>query len=293
MARQTIDEIILEIEKLQSAIEEEMAGSLSEIFKDLSQQVIEISDGISLTGESRAKSLIQLINLKSQIASVIVSNKQYQGAVKKVIDSFSDLANLTDKYFGLVIDSYQPDKKLYNAIVKAASQATKDALIGGAMKDNFGNAISAVLKANLTGSSDRKQLNKALRTFIAGDKSQKPFLERYIKQVTNDVVMAFNNQYMQAVSADLDLQHYVYQGTLIVDSRPFCVARAGRYFTKDEVESWASLDWTGKMAGTNSVTIFSYRGGYNCRHNIYPVSKEQYEDRANRQGLKPVPKKEK
>lgn len=36
------------------------------------------------------------------------------------------------------------------------------------------------------------------------------------------------------------------------------------------------MNWDGKMSGTNSTTIFSYAGGYNCRHKLYPVSEEQY-----------------
>jgi hypothetical protein len=117
-----------------------------------------------------------------------------------------------------------------------------------------------------------------LRKFIEGSPQDAPFLNRYIKQTTNDAVMTFNAEYIQTIAEDLDVEHYYYQGTLIADSRPFCVSRAGRYFTTDEVKAWPNLKgWQGRMAGTNSSTIFIYRGGYNCRHQLWPVSKEQYE----------------
>jgi hypothetical protein len=40
----------------------------------------------------------------------------------------------------------------------------------------------------------------------------------------------------------------------------------GRYYHKKEVEESASLEWAGKIAGTNSSSIFINRGGYQCGH---------------------------
>jgi hypothetical protein len=90
--------------------------------------------------------------------------------------------------------------------------------------------------------------------------------------------MTFNAEYIQTIADDLDVEYYLYQGTIIADTRPFCEARSGRFFTKEEVQKWPNLKgWQGRMAGTNSSTIFIYRGGYNCRHQLWPVAKEQYD----------------
>jgi hypothetical protein len=128
-----------------------------------------------------------------------------------------------------------------------------------------------------------------LRKFIEGTDTEKAFLNRYIKQVTNDSVMTFNAEYIQTIAEDLDVEYYLYQGTLIEDSRPFCVSRAGRYFTTEQVRDWGDLGkWDGKNTNTNRTTIFIYRGGYNCRHQLWPVAKEQYEaaQEKGRAGLK-------
>jgi hypothetical protein len=117
---------------------------------------------------------------------------------------------------------------------------------------------------------------ETLRRFIEGTPERKAYLDRYIKQTTNDAVMVFNREYLQTISEDLGLKHYLYQGTIIGDTRQFCQSRAGRFYKKEEVEKWASQSWDGKMAGTNSTTIFSYAGGYNCRHKLWPISEEQY-----------------
>jgi hypothetical protein len=134
-----------------------------------------------------------------------------------------------------------------------------------------------VLNANAAGQTNRTELQKVLKNFIEGTPQQKAYLQRYIKQTTVDSIMGFSREYNQTVATDLNLTHGFYAGTLIDDSRQFCKARAGRYFKKSEVQSWAKLKgWDGRMPGTNEVTIFSFLGGYGCRHDWYPVTKTQY-----------------
>ena len=75
------------------------------------------------------------------------------------------------------------------------------------------------------------------------------------------------------VAEQLGLNWYLYTGGLLDTTRPFCKARNGKYFRKEEVQSWATLgDWAGRMAGTDEKTIFVTAGGYNCQHAILPVS---------------------
>ena len=275
----TPTELIKQIQELQLAIESRMDEALPRVFAKLSDQVIDLASDLSLDPKDRAKSLKELIKLKKDIANTIITNAPYQLQVAEVIKGFEMLAELSNEYITLAIGDFKPKKALYEAILEANIATTKDALLGAGIRENFGTAIQEVLKDNIAGIGSRSELNKTLRKFIEGSPQDAPFLNRYIKQTTNDSVMTFNAEYIQTIAEDLDVEHYYYQGTLIADSRPFCVSRAGRYFTTDEVKAWPNLKgWQGRMSGTNSSTIFIYRGGYNCRHQLWPVSKEQYED---------------
>jgi hypothetical protein len=274
----TPEQLIKQIQELQLAIESRMDESLPRVFSKLSDQVIDLASDLSLDAKDRAKSLKQLIKLKKDIADTIIQNAPYQLQVAEVIKGFEMLAELSNEYITIAIGDFKPKKELFKAILEANIATTKDALLGAGIRDNFGTAIQEVLKDNIAGIGSRSELNKTLRKFIEGSPQDAPFLNRYIKQTTNDAVMTFNSEYIQTIAEDLDVEYYVYQGTLIADSRPFCTARAGRYFTTDEVKAWPNLKgWQGRMSGTNSSTIFIYRGGYNCRHQLWPVSKEQYE----------------
>ena len=279
----TPTELIKQIQELQLAIETRMDEALPRVFAKLSDQVIDLASDLSLDPKDRARSLKELIKLKKDIANTIVTNAPYQLQVAEVIKGFEMLAELSNEYITVAIGDFKPKKALYEAILETNIATTKDALLGAGIRENFGTAIQEVLKDNIAGIGSRSELNKTLRKFIEGTDTEKAFLNRYIKQTTNDSVMTFNAEYIQTIAEDLDVEYYLYQGTLIKDSRPFCVARAGRFFTKEEVQKWPNLKgWQGRMAGTNSTTIFSYRGGYNCRHQLWPVAKEQYESAKER-----------
>ena len=271
-------EIIKQIQDLQLAIESRMGKALPQVFAKLSDQVIDLASELSLDAKDRAKTIKQLIKLKKDIADTIINNSTYQAQVAEVIEGYKLLADLSNEFISISIGDFKPKTELYKAILEANIATTKDALLGAGIRENFGTAIQEVLKDNIAGVGTRTELNKTLRKFIEGTPEEAPFLNRYIKQTTNDSVMTFNSEYIQTISDDLGVEHYLYAGTLIADSRAFCTARAGRYFTKEEVQKWASLKgWDGRMKGTNSTTIFVYRGGYNCRHQLWPVSLEQYE----------------
>jgi hypothetical protein len=256
-----------------------MDKALPKVFSELSNKVIDITNQLSLDPKDRVKTLREMIKLKQEIADTIVNNPTYQKEVAKITDGFNELADLSNEYIGLILDSpFVPKKALYEALLAANIDVTTSNLLGAGIRDNFGNAITEVLKANVSGVGSRTELQKTLAKFIKGTPEELPFLQRYIKQATNDAVMGFNREYIQTISDDLGFNYYRYQGTVIEDSRPFCKARTGRVYTKEEVQKWASLsNWDGRMAGTNSVTIFTNAGGYNCRHTIFPITDAAYE----------------
>lgn len=94
------------------------------------------------------------------------------------------------------------------------------------------------------------------------------------KRITIDGLVTFSRNYINAMTKDFEAEWYFYEGPLRKTSRQFCESRAGKYYTKKQVESWAKLDWQGKKPGTTKQTIFSLAGGYNCYHLILPVPTE-------------------
>ena len=268
--------IIKSIQALQDKLITDLDGKLPLIFKTLSDQVIEIADSIDFDPKKRVENLQKLRSLKSQIVATITSNVAYQEGVKEVLNGFKELKKLSDSYYSILIDGYSAKSELYKAILESNIQVTQDLLLGAGIRENFGAAITEVLKENIAGNTSRTQLNKVLRDFIRGTDTEKAYLNRYIKSTVNDTVMTFSREYNNTVADDLNLQFCTYVGTRRESSRTWCIARKGRYFKRSEVVGWAKETWDGKIPATNANTIFSYCGGYGCVDEFYFVTKSQY-----------------
>ena len=89
----------------------------------------------------------------------------------------------------------------------------------------------------------------------------------YSSQIVQDALMGFDGQFAKFRADELGLTSYVYYGSIIRDSRDFCVENADRIFTEDEARELWQQEWQGK-SGSDP---FLDRGGYNCRHHWQPV----------------------
>lgn len=84
----------------------------------------------------------------------------------------------------------------------------------------------------------------------------------------HDLVMDFDGVFIVHRATQAGLDKFRYSGSLVADSRDFCISNQGRVFTADEAKAhWSSRSWGGKRSGDPFVV----RGGYGCRHFWVPV----------------------
>jgi hypothetical protein len=84
----------------------------------------------------------------------------------------------------------------------------------------------------------------------------------------HDLVMDFDGVFTLHRGRQAGLQKFKYTGTLVANSRDFCVRNVGKVFTESEAKAlWASESWSGKRSGDP----FIVRGGHRCRHFWVPV----------------------
>jgi hypothetical protein len=95
-----------------------------------------------------------------------------------------------------------------------------------------------------------------LQDFALGSAEKDAALTRYAQLYARDSFNIFNRNYSQIIANDLDVQYFEYFGQVIKDTRPFCMERVGKTFSKAEIESWASLSWQGKNPNTDKSTVF-------------------------------------
>ena len=92
----------------------------------------------------------------------------------------------------------------------------------------------------------------------------------YSSQIVQDALMGFDGQFAKFRADELGLTSYVYFGSIIRDSRDFCVEHANKIFNEEEARQLWQNDWQGKSGSDPFID----RGGYNCRHHWQPVDPE-------------------
>lgn len=87
-----------------------------------------------------------------------------------------------------------------------------------------------------------------------------------IKTELNTSTIAFSRAITQKKANDLGLTHYLYVGPNDKITRPFCKARVGKVFTWEEIKKWDN---------GQGLPATIYCGGYNCRHDLRPITEER------------------
>jgi hypothetical protein len=106
------------------------------------------------------------------------------------------------------------------------------------------------------------ELKQTYGSTVTGDN-----LASYSGQIVQDALMGFDGQFAKFRADELGLTSYVYYGSIIRDSRDFCVEHANKVFTEEEARELWQNDWQGKSGSDPFID----RGGYNCRHHWQPV----------------------
>ena len=108
---------------------------------------------------------------------------------------------------------------------------------------------------------------RKLHTQYASDRAGNN-LRRYASQIAHDSVMQFHGQFTVAKAKEAGLTHFTYTGTLVRDSREFCVGMLNKTLTEEQIrDMWNNRSWQGKSTGDP----FIVRGGYRCRHTWIPT----------------------
>jgi len=142
--------------------------------------------------------------------------------------------------------------------------------------DNLKDVINEYKSFGNINTKDLKAFNNDILTTkkIEGniDIVAREYATQYKRAQGQILANKFNVQYFKY--SGTELKKVDSQGETTITTRCFCRQRIGNFYTKEEIESWADLEWDGKIKGTSRVNIFQVAGGWNCRHTIRPVSEK-------------------
>lgn len=209
-------------------------------------------------------------------------NKDYSKAIRDFVGSIDATAEDTGKLMGIITKEAFVQSATAGAILSNAKTTVFDLLANAAVNDSV-ESFKQILNTSISTGENFQQVIRNIRNNIEGTPEFAGRMERYAKQNAYDFYSISNAQYIRQVSEDYGFEFYEYIGVDVKGTRSFCSERNNKIFHKREIENWANIKWEGKQRGTNETTIFAYRGGYNCGHQIIPVATEDVpEDVLNR-----------
>ena len=228
-----------------------------------------------------------------------IINEEYNKIAKEVLDTFGEMPipkkfkSLTEVDLttlnALKAQSFSGFEDIAERFLKVINDEVYQSTIAGRpfddMVTNIRSHINGVYKRSNTAeinelvdfinenkfdSAKKAQVEEAVRklhTQYASDRAGNN-LRRYASQIAHDSVMQFHGQFTVAKAKEAGLNHFTYTGTLVRDSREFCVSMLNKTLTEEQIrDMWNNRAWQGKSTGDP----FIVRGGYRCRHTWIPT----------------------
>lgn len=242
------------------------------VSKEIQNAILDFIDTLSsdLDLTSRLERNKVINKFRDELAKTIQNGAIADGYLT-LLTGYKEIVAIANEYFSALSSAYK--KELYREIYKESILYLKESLTGAGISQIVSNKIvDKIYDLNMTGIT-----KKELRAYLKDYFSKANITTRYVEQITTDSLYQMTQTYQLKISNDLGIEYYYYAGTKMKTSRQFCISRYGKVFTKKEIQSWPELNWAGKIPGTDKNTIFVYRGGYNCRHTLRPISKNLYQ----------------
>ncbi len=253
-----VERLLKEITAFQERTATRLAGILAEL---------EIDGGRLVASQANMARLSTVINeLEAGFA-----DRKWQAAVGEYLASFTELEDGLKAYaggFGAL------DTGLLTTLKTQYQTISANYLLeASSFTRTLQQPIMQEVGAHIASGGKYRDLVQAVSGIVTGGEESDGAILGNARTAVNDMVSIYERTATNAAATSVGAEFFFYQGRPIDTTRDFCRAREGKAWHKEEVESWGSLEWAGQIPGTNSTTIFSLLGGYNCRHVLVPIAR--------------------
>jgi hypothetical protein len=242
---------------------------------------------VDATGNIRqTEDNIRRIGLITEELNKVLAGGEYKDAVQSFLASIDEGVQLTDEIAKKINSSFEPDN-VQRQLLAISKQNAINAFFGSGLKENVTQPFLEQLTANVAARAPLREATKALQGVIEGTETTDGRLLANVRTTANTAQAIADRSYAAAVNEELGIEYFQYLGGEIPTTRPFCEHREGAIFHRKEIEAWgdgknsAGINdirngtWDGRIDGTDSRSIFTFVGGWNCRHFLVPVIKQK------------------
>jgi hypothetical protein len=268
------DSIATAAERAQREAWRKIAPLLAEMDVDANGNIAQTEDNIRRIG-----------GITDELNKVLAGG-EYKAAVQSFLASIDEGVQLTDDIAKKIDSTFQPDN-VQKQLLAISKQNAINAFFGSGLRENVTQPFLEQLTANVAARAPLNQAVKALQGVIEGTDTTDGRLLANVRTTANTAQAIADRSYAAAVNDELGIEYFQYLGGEIPTTRPFCAHREGAIYHRKEIEAWgdgknsAGINdirngtWDGRIDGTDSRSIFTFVGGWNCRHYLVPVIKQK------------------
>lgn len=232
---------------------------------------------------------IRRIGLISDELKKVLAGGDYRAAVKAFLDSIDRGVVLTNEIAQTFESGFEPTE-VQKQLLQISKQNAINAFFGSGLDQRFTQPFLEQLTTNIAARAPLRETVVALEGLVTGTDKTDGKLLGNIKTTATTAQAVADRSYSAAVNEELQIEWYEYLGGEIPTTRPFCEHREGKIFHKKEIEAWGNGQnsagikdiqdgtWAGRIDGTDSKSIFTFVGGWNCRHYLVPVPERKVPD---------------
>ena len=241
---------------------------LEETIKRLDRKISALTMQLKVRDSGRLVS--DAINLKKAL--------QMRKAIAKEFGKYSDAAQIASDFSPVSkeLGKIFKDAGISNAMTRADGTILKtlsqDSFLQmSALGDQYAAQISnKIYSAVLVGDSVEDLTEEVSQLLVGGTDKAGRSMAAHAKTIATTGYREADSIILEKKGEEFDIKKWEYAGSLIKDSREWCVDHVGKTYTMEEIKAWEERSWKGKRSGNPFVT----RGGWNCRHRWLPVVEE-------------------
>ena len=285
----SFDELVKSKIKLLENVPEELATAAERAQRDawrklgplLAEMDVDENGNIAQTEDN-----IRRIGLITDELNKVLAGGEYKDAVQSFLGSIDEGVQLTDDIAKKIDSTFEPNN-VQKQLLNISKQNAINAFFGSGLRERVTQPFLEQLTANVAARAPLREAVKALQGVIEGTDTTDGRLLANVRTTAGTAQAIADRSYAAAVNEELGIEYFQYLGGEIATTRPFCEHREGAIFHRKEIEAWGDGKnsggindirggtWDGRIDGTDSRSIFTFVGGWNCRHYLVPVVKQK------------------
>ena len=285
----SFEELVKNKIKLLENVPEELATAAERAQRDawrklgplLAEMDVDADGNIAQTEDN-----IRRIGLITEELNKVLAGGEYKDAVQSFLGSIDEGIQLTDDIAKKIDSTFEPNN-VQKQLLNISKQNAINAFFGSGLRERVTQPFLEQLTANVAARAPLREAVKALQGVIEGTDTTDGRLLANVRTTAGTAQAIADRSYAAAVNEELGIEYFQYLGGEIATTRPFCEHREGEIFHRKEIEAWGDGEnsagindirngtWDGRIDGTDSRSIFTFVGGWNCRHYLVPVIKQR------------------